>query len=515
MKHVRKYSLKSLIFFAESPFITWADEMYRLNKIDAQPCYDDDNKKILARYAQQHEKRVKDNFFSQYTNYIDISGEEPDTEYTRDACHKGYDIIYKPYLECFIDSDIIIKKRSTFMMKYTDDYGSVGYAPVCVKLAKKYKPTYELELCCYADMIESLTGVRPEKGYIVSGDMVMKEWHIPDYYAQYEKVKSDFIHALHSCDIDNPPAITNPQWCAHWSSYAQECVEKNDHLRLVAGIRTSQISKLEQVGIYTLKDLALTSYKNIPRLKKKTFDNLKMQALMQYKTKKEQRDRPAYMVRTYGKHERKGLALLPEESPYDVWFDIEGYPYASGGLEYLLGVSCYDHGVYTFKDWWAHTKEQEKESFSSFMKWVLCRYNTDKSMHIYHYACYEITALKRLAKTYNRYQDQLQELIDQGVFVDLYKVVYQGLYVGEPRYSLKNIERLYASQRSADVSNALDSIIHYHEWRVSSESELYTKSPILKAIRDYNEDDCKSTHDLYMFLKNEQRKHNIFYRPSF
>ena len=33
-----------------------------------------------------------------------------------------------------------------------------------------------------------------------------------------------------------------------------------------------------------------------------------------------------------------GLATLPPDHPADVFFDMEGYPLATGGLEYLFGV---------------------------------------------------------------------------------------------------------------------------------------------------------------------------------
>ena len=45
---------------------------------------------------------------------------------------------------------------------------------------------------------------------------------------------------------------------------------------------------------------------------------------------------------------RRGLALLPPVSKNDVFFDIEGFPYAADGLEYLLGIVTVDTGEPVF-----------------------------------------------------------------------------------------------------------------------------------------------------------------------
>ena len=67
----------------------------------------------------------------------------------------------------------------------------------------------------------------------------------------------------------------------------------------------------------------------------------------------------------------------------------------------------------------------------------------DPAMHVYHYAAYEITALKRLTCEYGTREEELDELLRAEVFVDLYKVVAQGLRLSHPRYGLKQVETFY------------------------------------------------------------------------
>ena len=63
-------------------------------------------------------------------------------------------------------------------------------------------------------------------------------------------------------------------------------------------------------------------------------------------------------------------------------------------------------------------------------------------LHVYHYAAYEITALKRLMGRYGTREAELDDLLRRGVFVDLYKVVRNGLRTSRPGYGLKEMEAL-------------------------------------------------------------------------
>lgn len=201
---------------------------------------------------------------------------------------------------------------------------------------------------------------------------------------------------------------------------------------------------------------------------------------------------------------RLGFGLLPPSSQNDVCFDIEGYPLVEGGLEYLLGVTCLENGNLLFKDRWAHNRTEERASFESFVDWVYARWKHDPPMHIYHYASYETTAVKRLMSRYASREDEIDDLLRNQVFVDLYAVVRQSLLIGEPSYSLKNVEHLYPFSRNGAVSTARESIVRYHGWVVQRDGDDWRSSPTLNLIRKYNEADCRSTWQLSDWLRSRQ-----------
>jgi uncharacterized protein len=134
--------------------------------------------------------------------------------------------------------------------------------------------------------------------------------------------------------------------------------------------------------------------------------------------------------------DRYGLALLPPPSDGDVFFDMEGFPYAAGGLEYLFGAVTVDQITPVFHDWWAHDAREERAAFEGFMDWLMTRRRRHPSLHVYHYGSYEETALKNLMGKYATREVELDELLRNDVFVDLYKVLRQGFVIGTPRYSL-------------------------------------------------------------------------------
>jgi uncharacterized protein len=238
-----------------------------------------------------------------------------------------------------------------------------------------------------------------------------------------------------------------------------------------------------------------------------TVRNLKQQARLQLKS--QETGEPLYELKPPDpERPRRGFELLPSENPADVWFDMEGYPAVKGGLEYLFGASyLHDDGQPGFADWWAHDGDQEKIAFERFIDWVYPRWKANPGMHIYHYAPYEVTALKRLMGRHATREQELDDLLRHEAFVDLYKIVQQALCVGEPRYSIKNIERFYGEKRLGDVANAVDSIVFYARWLEAKDGDTWHESTMLKDIRDYNHQDCDSTMKLTSWLRSLRQLH--------
>jgi uncharacterized protein len=119
--------------------------------------------------------------------------------------------------------------------------------------------------------------------------------------------------------------------------------------------------------------------------------------------------------------------------------------------------------------------------------------------HIYHYGGYETTALRRLASSHGVGEALLDQLLREQRFVDLYRIIQQGLVTSEAGASLKDLEVLYGYERPQEVTTAGDSIVAYEKWRESRDAA------ILEGIRAYNEADCRSTKGLRDWLVSAVR----------
>ena len=79
-------------------------------------------------------------------------------------------------------------------------------------------------------------------------------------------------------------------------------------------------------------------------------------------------------------------------------------------------------------------------------------------------------------------------------FVDLFRVVKQAIYVSQKSYSIKEIEKYYAFERSGDVRKGDVSEEYYIQWMETKDKKL------LNEIEEYNKQDCLSTFKLRNWL---------------
>ena len=149
-----------------------------------------------------------------------------------------------------------------------------------------------------------------------------------------------------------------------------------------------------------------------------------------------------------------GLLSLPEPSPGDLFFDIEGDPFALETASTTCSVSLSRawrrrRGQPTFHRIWSIDEagevtpdaEHARSSSSSTSSWTASA--ADPSLHIYHYAPYEPTAIGRLMGRYATREDEVDRLMRGKVFVDLFRAVRQGLRASVESYSIKKLEPLY------------------------------------------------------------------------
>ena len=502
----------------ESPFASWMDQFVIVhpkqspakNSVDA---FIDS----LVQKGYEHEHTLESSFIDQGLTLIRINGLSADKKYanTIEAMHQGVDVIVQARLELepFIGyADFLMK------VQHAEDSDSLlgdwHYEVWDAKLSNTLKPTFAIQLCCYTQMLESMQGYLPKFITVILGNNHNECLRISDFYYYYQKLRSSFLKYQNDFNSNKIPDPAHSKNWGDWSNFAKFLILEKDHLFLVATITKRQIKKLNKAGIKTMQGLANSFVDHVPGINPAVLTKLKVQAVVQKNSAGN--DVPKFKIIKTEFNEEPGLVLLPPHSPLDVFFDIEGYPFYKGGLEYLWGNAYFDHkGHRKFIDFWAHNEEQEKRAFQDFINWVYQRWQKDLRMHIYHYANYEIAACRRIMGRYSVCEYEVEQLLRNEVFIDLYKIFKDSILLGEPRYSIKNVEHLYRHKRKTKVSNGGDSILAYELWRTlnkqGEQGDTWQTSKILNVIRDYNIDDCESTQELVNWLRRQQVELGIGY----
>jgi uncharacterized protein len=291
--------------------------------------------------------------------------------------------------------------------------------------------------------------------------------------------------------------------CNYWK-FCDERRRRDDHLSLIASIRTAQVREFQRQSIVTVVAVAQADGK-LPgepsRGSAETYRRLGHQARLQV----EARSGGPPPVDLLTPESGRGLGRLPQPSRSDVFLDFEGDPFVGEhGLEYLTGFLTRDRdGIACFQQRWALGVVEEKAACETFMDFVMARVQDDPATHVYHFGAYEPAALKRLCARHATRGEQLDRLLRGRRFIDLHAVLRESLRIGVERYGLKEMELLHAFARSLDLR---DAALARREVEIAL--EVGESKSIPEALRErvgvYNRDDCFSTESLRDWLEQKR-----------
>ncbi len=508
--HSLQFSPSDLITFLEGEFDAWMERAYaERGQQDASfPRPDEDLERQLYREkGAEHEESILAKLEGLHGPAVRIDREEATSE-TLAAVRLGRQLIYQGRLD-----DGAWHGYPDFLLR-TDTPSRLGpwsYRPLDSKLARSAKPYFLIQLCAYAQYLETIQDARPPQLGFVLGTGEERWFDTERFFYFYRHLRDTFLEFQEAFDRAAQPDPALERSWGRWETAAQEILAKRDDLRLVARMTRSQIKRLRAKGIVTCAAL-VASTDRVEKLSDDVLARLRRQARLQIASRGKLK--PMFETLPHEPGKRIGLATLPPASPGDVFFDLEGSPLADGGLEYLWGAVTVDNGNPLFKDEWAHNAEQEEAAFERTVDWIHERLRQHPDMHVYHYANYEVAALERLMGKYATRENAVDDLLRGDVFVDLYAVTRNGVAIGTAGYSLKDIEILFAPTRTALVTNAASSTVEYNNWLASGESPDWRQSPTLNSIREYNREDCEFTWRLATWLRQRQHEAGIAYIPQ-
>ncbi|MGW9113810.1 TM0106 family RecB-like putative nuclease [Microbacterium sp. NPDC055683] len=401
------------------------------------------------------------------------------------------------------------------------------------KLARTARVTALMQLAAYVDQLQRLGVPVSDEVDLLLGDGTTSTHAVSDVLPLFHVRRARLRALIADRALELGAAAEAIAWgdergelqvvaCGRCATCDLEVVAHRD-LLLVAGMRPSQRSRLRDAGIRTIDELA-DAATGPARMAAEVFDSLRTQARLQLASPAgvpgDAQD-DAHPVPAYEVVQPHALGAMPRPSRGDVFFDFEGDPLhaeqtataTSWGIDYLFGWVDQQE---QYSALWAHTLAEEKAALERFCDFVAARRAAHPDMHIYHYAPYEPTHLSAMAARHGVREADVDRMLRDELFVDLYPIVRRALRVGSRSYSIKKLEPLYMGDevRTQDVQKGDDSIVRYVEARTLKDAgDDSAAQAILDDLADYNRYDCVSTRRLRDWLVERARENGALPAP--
>ncbi|MGN0040223.1 TM0106 family RecB-like putative nuclease [Rhodococcus sp. (in: high G+C Gram-positive bacteria)] len=508
LDNVLVYSARDLAAAASCEFAVLCELDAVLGLAQQAPAADDPMLERTARLGSRHEQRILADFRAEHgSGVVEIPRPEYTTGGLAEAAHAtlsavrdGAPVVYQG---AFFDGRLV--GFCDFLVREGD-----AYAVYDTKLSRHAKVEALLQLAAYADALEGSGVPVATHTRLILGQGIVSSHSYADIAPVYKRRRAH-LETL----VDEHRRVGAPaRWEAGHHTACGRCDTCRSHLRthrdllLVAGMRATQRARLRTGGVSTIDDLAARS-EPVEGLSHRAFGSLRAQARAQLT--QERTGTPFAEV-----FDAAPLGSLPAPDDGDIFFDFEGDPLwcedgnPDWGLEYLFGVVEGRAGTLAFRPFWAHNRSDERRALLDFLEYVAERRRKHPRMHVYHYAAYEKSALLRLAGRHGAGEDAVDQLLRDGVLVDLYPLVRGSIRIGASSYSIKKLEPLYMDGRGGDVVDAGASIVAYADYCDLRDAGLSDRAQqMLDSIAAYNEADCVSTVKLRNWLLDRAREHGI------
>ncbi len=499
---------------------------------------------VLVERGEAHEQDVLEEFRAQRRQVVDVADGQGAAEATAEAIRAGAEVIYQGVLtrEPAGDEPALLGRpdflvRADLLAAPDGEPRPEGthYEVIDAKLARSAKARAVAQTTFYSHLLGGVQGVTPRWMHLALGGGALAPLRVSDY-AAYERQTRRMLRAFIAADPgDNPPSDPYPDPVAHcaicrWNEFCAGRRRSDDDLSLIAGITKGQRRALKAAGVPTMRGFAgLAEPPAVPGASRESLRRAQLQARLQVASEEEghvryeildpERNAAATPVAN------RGLLALPKPSAGDLFFDIEGARYYSEdgrefGLQYLFGIvdtaDTGPDGAPRYTQIWSFDRAGEKRAFEKLIDFITERRARNPRLHVYHYNHYEPTevdhltelhetrqeAVGRLMGRFATREDDVDDLFRLSVFVDLYRVVRQGVRAGVESYSLKRLEPLCGYARQVELPEATANLIAFEA--ALDDGTAHDARDRQRVVAGYNEDDCRATLALRDWLEERR-----------
>ena len=492
----------------------------------------------LVRHGEVHERAVLERFRAEGLDVVDVSGAEDGAEATREAIRGEAGVVYQGTLAgegdgaaLFGRPDFLVRADLLPAPDGQPRPDGIHYEVVDAKLARSAKARAVLQTAFYSHLLGDVQGVAPRWMHLALGNGESASFKV-DEFAAYERQTRRLLEAAIGGD---PAAEVYPEPVEHcaicrWREMCRERRRSDDDLSLVAGMTTGQRRAVKGDGISTRRGFAgLAGLPRLDRVSPAALGRAQRQARLQvaseddevirYELLEPERDGDGNLVAN------RGAARAARTSRRRPVLRHRGSPLLLGGQPGVRAAVPVRHGRHgrdrcggtpRYTQIWAFDRPGEKRAFEELIDFITERRARHPGLHVYHYNHYEPTSVDHLTELHGTRQeavgalmgrfatreDEVDDLFRLGVFVDLYRVVRQGVWAGVESYSIKRLEPLCRYDRRVNLAEATVSLIALEA--ALEDGTAAGDGERRRVVAGYNQDDCRAALALRDWLEERR-----------
>ncbi|TVQ55439.1 MAG: TM0106 family RecB-like putative nuclease [Spirulina sp. DLM2.Bin59] len=367
--------------------------------------------------------------------------------------------------------------RPTLLVKQpgVSRFGDWCYQPVNIKLGKRPKSEYKLVAMFQGLILTQVQATPPPDPQLILREGSSHRVDSGYWLGKMVAAVTDCVAALRG--PEPPEVFISRQRCSlcPWYDHCHGVAVAIQHLSLVPGVTPGRYASLQGAGVTSLAQLAVLQPEQVePEIEPAIAHHLQRQAQAIFE------NRPLPLGRMHPSR--------PSLAPIELYFDLEAEP--DQDVDFLFGVFCVNHAkqTETFHGFFAEHPRDEPLIWQQFLA-LLHRYPTAP---IFHFSPYEVETVKRLSQRYRMSQYSMRSLLPR--FIDVHAWLMQVAVLPVENYSLKSVAKwLGFAWRDQGLSGD-QTVCLYNQWLDTADQEA------MAMIRRYNEDDCRATHLLRMWL---------------
>ena len=398
-----RFSPSDLVSYLEGDFAAWCDRMHAergrtggngagSTELEWATPDEDEEPELAAKKGEEHEQRWLRGLQAREPGLVKIAcGDPRAAELTLAAMGAGAPVIYQAHL--VVDG---WQGYPDFLFRCPGNGCTCRghhYTPWDTKLARSAKPYFLVQLCAYADMLEAMRGFRPAELVFVLGQGTERRFQTAT--SSTTTASSGDRSSPSRADWtlgDVPDPGLDRSW-GRWEEAAEKLLEASDHLSLVAGISPRPGAAAggggdrdaHRAGRVRGRPPRAPSLRS--RLRPAPDPGPAPARLPAASTARSGSLRPPR-----AEEPRRGLAHAAAAVGRRRLLRHGGLPLRRGRARVPVRRGDPEWAGPEFHDWWAHDAAEEKRRSRGSSTGSVARWRRDPTLHVYHYASYEVSA---------------------------------------------------------------------------------------------------------------------------